>query len=74
MNVGEVKCLAVPLPPTKEQSQVTKTVEDQLSIVSAVESSLQTAKYRSNSLRQAILKRAFEGNLLNAETKTAAAG
>jgi len=74
MNVGEVKCLAVPLPPTKEQSQVTKMVEDQLSIVSAVESSLQTAKYRSNSLRQAILKRAFEGNLLNAETKTAAAG
>lgn len=56
--------LPLPLMPVSEQQQVTAEVERRLSIADATEKTITHALARAARLRQAILKRAFEGRLV----------
>lgn len=53
-----------PLPPLAEQQRIVAEVERRLSIVEELESAVRANLKRAERLRQAILKRAFEGKLV----------
>jgi type I restriction enzyme S subunit len=54
----------IPLPPLTEQHRIVAEVERRLSVVAEVEAAVDTNLARAERLRQAILKRAFEGQLV----------
>ena len=56
--------LPLPLPPEMEQTRIVEEVEVKLSSTDVVSGSLSMDIRRAESLRQAILKRAFEGKLV----------
>jgi type I restriction enzyme, S subunit len=56
--------LSDPLPPLAEQERIVAEVEERLSVASAVERQVEANLARASRLRQAILKRAFAGQLV----------
>jgi type I restriction enzyme S subunit len=64
LSIGKISPLAVPCPPLAEQHRIVAEVERRLSIADGVEATIETALARAERLRQAILKRAFEGRLV----------
>ena len=64
LNQKEVKSLPVPLPSFAEQRRIAEEVERRLSVVAALEASVSAALARARRLRQAVLKQAFEGRLV----------
>ncbi|MDI7268434.1 MAG: restriction endonuclease subunit S [Myxococcota bacterium] len=56
--------LPVPLPPLAEQHRIVGEVERRFSVVEKLETVVETGLERAERLRQAILKRAFEGKLV----------
>jgi type I restriction enzyme S subunit len=64
INQHDVAQTAVPLPPVSEQQRIVAFVESQISIVTHIEMSSASLTARAGRLRQAILKRAFEGKLV----------
>ena len=58
------RSLPVPVPPLGEQQRIVAEVEQRLSVVAALDASLEANLVRAERLRQAILKRAFEGHLV----------
>jgi type I restriction enzyme S subunit len=64
LSVAKVSRLSVPLPPTAEQCRIVVEVERRLSVVDEMESQLDANLKRAERLRQALLKRAFEGKLV----------
>jgi type I restriction enzyme S subunit len=63
-NTNSVAKLPVPLPPMAEQIRVTAEVSRRLSVVDELELAITRHMHRADRLRQAILKRAFEGKLV----------
>lgn len=65
-NVSQEKVLSValPLPPLEEQTQIVGEIEQRCSIIDGADSQVAANVKRSHRLRQAILKRAFEGKLV----------
>jgi type I restriction enzyme, S subunit len=63
-NVSMFRDLPIPLPPQAEQRRIVNELEQLLSVVKEVEAVVDAAMRRSSLLRQAILKRAFEGRLI----------
>jgi type I restriction enzyme, S subunit len=61
---GKIKTLASPLPPIVEQQRIVAEVERRLSVIEEVEIAVIANLKRAERLRQAILKRAFEGKLV----------
>jgi type I restriction enzyme S subunit len=61
---GELKQAPVSLPPLLEQHRIVAEVERRLSVVAALEASVSAALARARRLRQAVLKQAFEGRLV----------
>jgi type I restriction enzyme S subunit len=57
-----------PSPPLAEQHRIVTEVERRLSVVAALEREVKAALARGARLRQSILKRAFEGRLLDPAT------
>lgn len=58
----------IPLPPTlEEQHAIVREIESRLSVCDKVEQSISEALEKAEALRQSILKKAFEGKLLNEE-------
>ena len=55
----------LPCPPIKEQYQIVKEIESRLSVCDHLEESITESLERAKALRQSILKKAFEGNLLS---------
>jgi type I restriction enzyme S subunit len=53
-----------PLPPTSEQQRIVAEVERRLSVVEELDTSVAASLKRAERLRQAVLKRAFEGRLV----------
>jgi type I restriction enzyme S subunit len=52
------------LPPLAEQRRIVAEVERRLSVVRAMEATVEANLVRARRLRQSILKRAFEGRLV----------
>ncbi|HEV2295271.1 MAG TPA: hypothetical protein VGR35_15570 [Tepidisphaeraceae bacterium] len=63
-NVGAMERSAIPVPPVSEQQEIIAEVARRLSVVEAVEAEVEHDLKRAGRLRQAILKRAFEGKLV----------
>lgn len=64
LNKSLVERMPLPLPPVREQAEIVLEAGRLLSICDAVETQLDHEGGRSTRLRQAILKRAFEGKLV----------
>ncbi len=61
---GDLKSLPLRYPPLKEQNRIIGEVESRLTGMQELESILDVELQRSTRLRQAVLKRAFEGRLV----------
>jgi len=65
INLGLLQPLPIPLPPLAEQAEIVAEVDRRLSVADAAETQVEHALQRAARLRQAILKRAFEGKLVS---------
>jgi len=65
LNSTNLKKLPVPLPPVAEQRRIVAEIDLSLSVVDATVKTTDAAMTRVNRLRQAILKWAFEGKLVD---------
>jgi len=62
---GEIlRRVAIPVPPAEEQIRIVAEVERRLSVIEGLEAVVDADLKRAERLRQAILKRAFEGKLV----------
>lgn len=64
LNRSRVQSIPFPLPPLAEQERIVAEVERRLSLVDALETALAANLTRAARLRQAILRRAFAGQLV----------
>jgi len=64
LNQKILKSIVFPLPPIVEQRRIVAEVDRRLSLVGALEASVEAALARAGRLRQAVLKQAFEGRLV----------
>ena len=64
VNGTKLKNMSIPFPPLAEQHRIVDEVERRLSVVAEVEAAVNANLARAERLRQAILKRAFEGRLV----------
>jgi type I restriction enzyme S subunit len=64
LNLTKIRTTEVPLPPLVEQNRIVAEVERQLSVVDALEETVSANLIRAERMRQAILKKAFEGRLV----------
>lgn len=67
INQQDVKATRIPLAPLNIQSLIVLEIERHFSIADAVEKEIEEALNKSDSLRQSILKSAFEGKLVTTE-------
>jgi type I restriction enzyme S subunit len=63
INLTKLGALPIPLPPFPEQYRIVAEVERRLSVIDELEAIMSANLKRVERLRQAILKRAFEGKL-----------
>lgn len=71
LTLGDIKNLSVPIPSLEEQVQVVQEIESRLSLTDQLEKSIEQALQQSETLRQSILKKAFEGRLVEMEKEVA---
>jgi type I restriction enzyme S subunit len=64
LSLTNLKRTIVPLPPLSEQHRIVAEVERRLSVVAELEATVAANLARAGRLRQAVLKRAFEGRLV----------
>src|SRR5207249_2467899 len=64
LNTTIVRGIVVPLPPLAEQKRIVDELQRRLSLIDEVETEIESELRRAERLRQAILKQAFEGNLV----------
>ncbi|MEZ9127257.1 restriction endonuclease subunit S [Vibrio splendidus] len=62
-RVGDVSNLLVPVPPTKEQTEIVRRVEELFAFADKVEAQVNEAQAKVNNLTQSILAKAFRGEL-----------
>jgi type I restriction enzyme, S subunit len=65
INGTKLKKYPLPLPELNEQHQIVREIESRLSVCDKVEQNITEGLEKSEALRQSILKKAFEGKLLN---------
>lgn len=64
IDFGRLQRLEIPLPDIQKQKQIVDEAKKHLSIIMTVQTMLNKQVNLGNNLRQSILKRAFEGELL----------
>ncbi|CAN5653023.1 restriction endonuclease subunit S [soil metagenome] len=64
LGLGGIRVLEIPLPPLEEQRRIVAKVEERLSVIDAMRTSIERAERRSAVLRRSILERAFRGELV----------
>ncbi len=65
LNLEDVRATLIALPPLAEQRRIVAEVERRLSVSDKMEATITESLLKAESLRQSILKKAFEGKLLN---------
>ena len=73
LNGGKVRALALALPPVEEQAEVVRVVKRMDALVSTIERRALAAAARVNRLPQAILAKAFSGELVPTDAELARA-
>lgn len=68
LNLDNLRELPIALPPADEQKRIAAEVERRLSVADEAEAVVETNLRRAEQLRQAILRRAFEGRLVAQDT------
>ncbi len=63
--LDKIRTSYIPLPPLAEQRRIVAEVERRLSVCDKMEATITESLQKAESLRQSILKKAFEGKLLN---------
>jgi len=63
LGLAHIKLFAVPLPPFAEQQRIVAEVERRISVIDGLQAVLSTNLQRAARLRQAVLQRAFSGEL-----------
>jgi type I restriction enzyme S subunit len=64
LDFEQLRMTAVLVPPIEEQGRIAEEADRRVSILEEIESALAANAMRASSLRQSILKRAFEGKLV----------
>ena len=64
LSFDQLKVTTFMLPPSAEQPRIVEEVERRLSVIDGLEAQIEANLKRAEHLRQAILKRAFEGKLV----------
>ena len=64
INMTVLRSLSIPLPNLPEQLAIVSTIESRLSVCDKLEQTIDQTLALSASLRQSILKKAFEGRLV----------
>jgi type I restriction enzyme S subunit len=65
LNKARVEGIPLPLPPVREQHRIVELLESELSTVANTEATIERELKRIGRLRQAVLKWAFEGKLVD---------
>lgn len=71
LNLGLLKAVQIPLPPIKEQNEIVRRVVALFSIADVIEQHVSAATDRADKLTQAILAKAFRGELVPTEAELA---
>lgn len=71
LNVGEVKQFQVPLPPIPKQQEIVRRVEALFALADAIEQHIAAVRARAEGLTQAVLAKAFRGELVPTEAELA---
>jgi type I restriction enzyme S subunit len=71
LNVGDIKSFATPVPPIAEQAEIVRRVEVLFKLADAIEKRVAAASLRAERLTQAILAKAFRGELVPTEAELA---
>lgn len=72
ISQGDLASISIPCPPLKEQKEIVRRIEDLFALADRIEASVQAAMARAERLPQAILARAFRGELVPTEADLAA--
>ena len=64
LNQSQMKKIIVPLPPLEEQHKIVEHIEQLFSLADYIEETVGSKLEQSKTLRQSILKKAFEGKLV----------
>ena len=64
LRVGDVSNLLIPVPPTDEQNEIVRRVEQLFAFADNLEANVASAKNRIDHLTQSILAKAFRGELV----------
>ena len=64
INAQEIQTLDIPLPPLTQQTQIVEEIESRFAGSEALEKAIDDSLTKAETLRQSILKRAFEGTLI----------
>ncbi len=71
LNGAKVRALPLPLPPVNEQAEIVRVLKNMLRLASAIDARVNVATARANKLPQAILSKAFAGELVPTEAELA---
>lgn len=61
INVKDIKQYMIPVPSVQEQIELVNYIENRFSVCDSIEQTVDAALAQAESLRQSILKKAFEG-------------
>lgn len=64
LSAGKFASMAVPLPPISEQKRIVEAAERYVSVVESLSEQVASNVIRKNSLRRAVLQKAFSGDLV----------
>lgn len=67
IGIASIENFVFPLCSLQEQNQIVQEIESRLSVCDKIEETIKQSLLKSEALRQSILKKAFEGKLLNTQ-------
>lgn len=71
LNLRDVRRLQIPLPPLDEQKEIARRVEALFKVADSIEKQVATATARADKITQAVLAKAFRGELVPTEAELA---